>query len=423
MSKDLNDEPIDPQLKALLAELRPTPPRDAGKVTQGKAKFLAEADAVFLGSHTGINASQHAPSWLEKIALFRLSFGQRALLASVSLAAAILVLLFGSAGMTGLAARSALPGDALYPVKTSLEDTRLNLTSSAARQVELQLSYAQHRLDELELLIAQGRYSDVEMATQGFDLHIQNALSSLENLALANPSSAVQHAAKISADLTRYAQALSGLTENVPDAVRGELERSIQTSETGGMVIVSPDGEIEFVGFIEQISPNVLVVNGQIVRLTSQTELKTRLQVGLLVKIHARHDSSGGLVAHEIEWLQAVPGVKNANLNGSSDDHQKTDDARESNTNEAANSNDAEQDHPNSNTNEGETGSNSNDAGAGNVNSNGSDHDENDNANVNDNQNDNENRNDNDNHNDNDHHDDNQNTNVNDHDENKNHNG
>ncbi len=138
------------------------------------------------------------------------------MLTSVLLAVALLLLFSGGAGVTALAARSALPGDALYPVKTSLEDTRVTFTNSSARQVDLQLEYAQRRLNEIEALIAQGRYADVEIATRNLNLHIQSALASLEKLASVDPVRAAALAAKITSDLTRYAQALSGMVEMSP---------------------------------------------------------------------------------------------------------------------------------------------------------------------------------------------------------------
>ena len=422
MSNHLNDEPIDPRLKGLLAELKTTSPRDPGKAARGKANFLAEADAVFAGAQPTAASGERPLSWLDKLKLFRLSLGQRAVLTSVLLAVALLLLFSGGAGVTALAARSALPGDALYPVKTSLEDTRVTLTNSSARQVDLQLEFAQRRLNEIEALIAQGRYADVEIATREFNLHIQSALASLENLASVDPVRGAALAAKITSDLTRYAQALSGMTENAPEMVRSELQRSIQTSETGGMVNVKPDGEIEFVGFIEQINPDELIVNGQIVRLAAQTEFKTHLQVGLLVKVHARRYSDGSLVATEIEFAQLAPGFENANFNGS-DDCQPITQAQIWHDNEAINANDEDRDQSNANVNENENSDNSNDAGAGNINDNKTittieitittiairmiiiiD-------------------NDNDNHNDNDGRNDNQNKNDNDHNENKNENG
>ncbi len=118
------------------------------------------------------------------------------------------------------------------------------------------------------------------------------------------------------------------------------------------MVNVKPDGEIEFVGFIEQINPNELIVNGQTIRLAAQTEFKTHLQVGLLVRVHARRYSDGSLVATEIEFAQLAPGIENGNFNGSDAANQNSNGS--GSENEAINANDEDRDQSNANVNENE---------------------------------------------------------------------
>ena len=95
-------------------------------------------------------------------------------------AATAAVLLGGTAGMA-TAAQSALPGDALYPVKRGIEKAQAGLTvSSAARGRDL-LHQADARLDEARGLIEQGSTggapqvphtvaSFTEQARQGADL-------------------------------------------------------------------------------------------------------------------------------------------------------------------------------------------------------------------------------------------------------------
>lgn len=65
---------------------------------------------------------------------------------SAVMAVGMLVLLTG----TAYAATSAVPGDALYPMKRAVEDTRIFLASSAETKARLQVQFTEERIHELE---------------------------------------------------------------------------------------------------------------------------------------------------------------------------------------------------------------------------------------------------------------------------------
>ncbi len=71
-------------------------------------------------------------------------------------AAAVLVVLAGGFGVARASA-SALPGQPLYTVKRTVEQTRLALAFSDEEKAELHLAYAQRRARELGLLVSAGR--------------------------------------------------------------------------------------------------------------------------------------------------------------------------------------------------------------------------------------------------------------------------
>jgi|GEM_PF-2487492 len=73
--------------------------------------------------------------------------------------AVLLASLFGG-GVAVQASADALPGQALYPLKTSLEEARLALTGDEAR-IDLYLDFADHRLMEAEKLLAKGAYEQI----------------------------------------------------------------------------------------------------------------------------------------------------------------------------------------------------------------------------------------------------------------------
>jgi hypothetical protein len=97
-------------------------------------------------------------------------------LISILAIAATCMFLFGGSAMTVLASQSAIPGDALYPIKTSLEQTRTSLSRDAASRAELHIEFAGKRLLEIEQLIAEGRFRNIAPTTIEFELHIQSAL-------------------------------------------------------------------------------------------------------------------------------------------------------------------------------------------------------------------------------------------------------
>lgn len=80
--------------------------------------------------------NNHVPSWtftFTRIAVTAMS---------------ILVLLTG----TTYASFSALPGDTLYPLKRTMEDTRVKFATSPENKAKLQIQFAEKRLQELEIL-------------------------------------------------------------------------------------------------------------------------------------------------------------------------------------------------------------------------------------------------------------------------------
>ncbi len=77
--------------------------------------------------------------------------------------AIVLVLLVGSVS-TVLASSSALPGDALYPVKRTAEQARLAFQFSQTGKAELYLTYSERRAEEISKLIKVGKFSQLEAA-------------------------------------------------------------------------------------------------------------------------------------------------------------------------------------------------------------------------------------------------------------------
>ena len=316
-----HEQPIDPRLKELLDALRETPPRNPEAEARGRAKYLAQLEAIY-DQDTRPVAKAGTPSPRESRLKWPFSLGalqQRLAFTTVMAVLAIFLLLFGGAGATAYASQGALPGDALYPVKTSLEQTQVRLARDAARQAELHLSFAERRLAEIASLIAEGDFDHIETATGEFEAHVQEAIRVLDTVSAGDAQRAGELATQITSALTRYAGILKGMLVSVPDTVKPSVEKAILISERE-----EHDEELEFTGIVESISNEGFVIGGQLVIVTPQTEIKGELSVGAMVKVHATQAADGSMTAREIEVT--VAGEENLNEN--------------ENTNELTNAND-----------------------------------------------------------------------------------
>jgi len=157
-------------------------------------------------------------------------FGLRTLIITIAIAA----LLLGGVSITGAAAQSAIPGDALYPVKTTIEQTRLSMASDAGDRAQMKMGYAEQRLKEIGALIEEGRYREVNEAVLAFEADINSAILELETVAKADPARAARLAMEITSALTRYAQTLSTLLASAPENVRSEVNRALDSTHLAG---------------------------------------------------------------------------------------------------------------------------------------------------------------------------------------------
>jgi len=234
-----NLDHLDPRLVELLDQLRAAPPRNPEAEAGGRARFLAELESLALplpSESPWSRLTRRLDKWrndhheMEEI---EMSF-PKARLAFTAIAVIIIVFVFLSSGsaLTVLAAQSALPGDALYPVKTTLEQTRLSLAQGGANRAQLQLEFAERRLGEIEGLIAEGRYNNISAATLEFETYIKNAIAELDTLSRADPARAASLMLQISETLSRYAVTLGSMLSSVPEPVKAEMQHAIQTIQS-----------------------------------------------------------------------------------------------------------------------------------------------------------------------------------------------
>jgi len=341
----------DPQLEKLIGLLRPTPPRSPQAVEQNRLKFLAEVDTLIGGN---ANASQKNKfyQFQSKEKTNMNAYKPKFALSILFVIATIFIFLFGGTGLTVFAAQSALPGDALYPVKTGLEQTRLSLTSEDDRVAQLHLSLAQKRLEEIEGLIKEGRYDQVGKTSAEFERQIQLAVEALKRLAEKDPARAGELTTQMMVELSTYTKTLTGMLSNLPDDVKVEVEKAIVGSESAGILDDSTKS-VEFTGILSSMTAESWTISGRQVAVTPQTEVKGSFSVGDTVKVHVLVNADGSLTALEIE-AGAAAGNVNDNQNANQNDNANENSNTNSNENETANENSNVNDNDNGNSNENE---------------------------------------------------------------------
>jgi len=290
---------------------------------------------------------------------------KRMVVTGIGLVVIVMALLFGSAGMTAYAAQSALPGDTLYGVKTSLEQTRISMARDASVRADLYLEFAENRLEEISRLIADKRYKDISAATIHFERYADQAIAELDVVAQGDPQQAAVLTGRISEALSRYSRTLTSMLNSVPEDVRVQMQQVIEAAQPQGTPVVQAT-EVEFSGVVENIVTGAWKIAGRTVFIHTQTEVKGSFQVGDFVKVHAVVNGDGDLVAREIESAD-----RDDDANSNDDDNSN------SNSNDDdANSNDDDDDNANSNSNDDDANSNDDDDDNSNSNSNDDDDDD-----------------------------------------------
>lgn len=104
--------------------------------------------------------------WLPDLSSHRL----RPALAAAMLALVLIALVAGPP--IAAAAQVALPGDMLYPIKTSLENVRLAMVFNTEARVQLRIQLVQTRVGEIMALAEEGRFEDIPVAVAGLEAQV-----------------------------------------------------------------------------------------------------------------------------------------------------------------------------------------------------------------------------------------------------------
>jgi hypothetical protein len=136
--------------------------------------------------------------------------------------AVALVVILSSSGIVYAGART-LPGDTLYPVKTTVEEARL-WVARGEDDVHLSLRFAEDRIQEIRRLGTVGRFHDVSTAASRFGAQMRWADQALLELTDQDPELAAALALRAEETRTQYQHELTGLLRAVPDSERLAIE-------------------------------------------------------------------------------------------------------------------------------------------------------------------------------------------------------
>lgn len=143
----------------------------------------------------------------------------------------ILSLMTGTGAV--FASGDALPGDALYPVKTMMEQVQLAFASDEA-DAGLYLKFLETRVQEMETLMEQGRFDDLDEIAAGYQNQTQAMAQLMAEIQAENPDEAVKLRTELEQKLQEHASLIEAILDEDSNAngdqVRDQLQEMLQTN-------------------------------------------------------------------------------------------------------------------------------------------------------------------------------------------------
>lgn len=150
-----------------------------------------------------------------------------------------LVLVVFTGGSTAAAAHGSLPGDFLYPVKVSInESVEVALATTPLARAEVSQKLAERRVEEAEALAARGTLTQEvgEELAASFDAHVEVAQENTEKVEAQDPDAAGELREKLSSRLSAHGSILALLGA-------GSQENQEGTEAVAARVIARADRE------------------------------------------------------------------------------------------------------------------------------------------------------------------------------------
>ena len=188
------------------------------------------------------------------------------------------ILFLGGYGVVTASART-VPGDPLYPVKISVENTQLRLVRDPIKRLELEENFEEERLSEIEEMTSRERSGEVTFV---------GGLSKM--------------------DTNQWLVANVNVLLTTQTQISGDIQLGYQVEVHG---ILQPDGSLvaelirlhlyQFSGVVESIHANEWVISGITVILNSDTIINGSLTKGTQVKVESVVLATGALQALRLE--------------------------------------------------------------------------------------------------------------------------
>jgi hypothetical protein len=153
--------------------------------------------------------SPHAAPKQSPYFMFSFQFIQARVLAP----AMVLLVVFVGAGTAG-AAQGSLPGDFLYPVKVSINETvEIALATTPVAKAEVSAKLAERRVEEAETLAAQGELTEEtgHALAANFEVHAENAHELADQVETQDPAAAVELRTNLESSLSAHSAILATL--------------------------------------------------------------------------------------------------------------------------------------------------------------------------------------------------------------------
>lgn len=205
-----------------------------------KPEFVSESRRRLMAHIRASDVPDQAPR--RSVRDFFAAFARSRLALQFALALLLVAFLVVGTGGVALAARQALPGESLYPVKLAQERLRLALTFTEAGDARLHAEFAQERLLEVQQLVIERRYDLVDEALARYEQEIAQALFLTEEVAqdsaaAAAPSEPLALVNEIDESLTGQAALLSVLAARVPEETAVEINQALDSAEAGILTV------------------------------------------------------------------------------------------------------------------------------------------------------------------------------------------
>ena len=168
----------DPDLQSLLGTmdilkpLEDVPAPDLVRTQQVRQTFLKRAKETLPVSQPGLKRHKGWKNIFKKERSPMFTFARILILLAVA---------FGGTTASAFAAQDSLPSEALYPIKTLMEEVRLALTSDPEAEVNLLLQLSDERMEEIAAMIEQGLPGSDAVALK-LQEHLREALKTCAQL-------------------------------------------------------------------------------------------------------------------------------------------------------------------------------------------------------------------------------------------------